>query len=509
VTESAVMRGRETEHLLVPDPARVVTLIFLPGQEFSAGGPSRSPDVLERVLSLSDEEVEVELGALHQVFRARHRDIERTWEANFARVEHRVPSPQSLSLARRRLLGAYFTKEYAVEAAAIFNPSMSRHPDQSGLEPGATRFVMTLRAVGEGHISSIELRSGVIDGDDQVRLDPPPAVAVLAGPVPPRWSRAAIASQLDDMWGDHTNSDFVLSLLPDVFDRADLDRALDALHQERLTRGAALRTVDRFELLVACSYDVEFDASSALQERVLFPRAPHERQGMEDLRMLRFTDDAGESRYLGTYTAYDGAHIVQQLLSTSDFRSFSVTRLTGPGSGDKGLALFPRKIAGRYAALSRADRENNAIAWSDDLLHWEEPILVQRPEHWWEMVQLGNCGAPIETELGWIALTHGVGPMRQYSIGALLLDLDDPTVVIGRLAVPLLAPDPAMRSGYVPNVVYSCGAMLHGRTLVIPYGCNDATTRIAFVPLDPLLADLTASAATTTSSVAATLEESA
>ena len=230
---------------------------------------------------------------------------------------------------------------------------------------------------------------------------------------------------------------------------------------------------------------------------MLFPHAPSESMGMEDVRLVRFLGDDGEPDYLATYTAYDGAHIASQLLSTRDFRTFTISRLTGPGARNKGLALFPRKVGGRYVALSRADRENNAITWSDDLLHWDEPVPVQRPVQWWEMVQLGNCGAPIETEVGWLVLTHGVGPMRQYSIGALLLDLDDPTVVLGSLELPLLSPDPANRSGYVPNVVYSCGAMLHGRTLVLPYGCNDSTTRIALVSLDPLLAELLAPAAGT------------
>ena len=488
---------RETEHLLEADPSRVVARIFLPGQELSSGGPSRSPEVLRRVLSLDHEQVEVELGALRETFRPRHRDIDEIWEANFSLVEHRMHGSEVMSPSRRRLIGAYFTQEYSIEGAALFNPSMTSHPDQGDLEPGSTRFVMTLRAVGEGHISSIELRTGTIDADDQVRLDPPPRVALLGSTVPSRWSRQAIASQLADMWGDHSNSDFVLSQLPPTFGRDDLDRALEALRSERLTRGAALRTIDRFELLVACSYGVEFPETSSEQERVLFPHAPSESMGMEDVRLVRFLGDDGEPDYLATYTAYDGAHIASQLLSTRDFRTFTISRLTGPGARNKGLALFPRKVGGRYVALSRADRENNAITWSDDLLHWDEPVPVQRPVQWWEMVQLGNCGAPIETEVGWLVLTHGVGPMRQYSIGALLLDLDDPTVVLGSLELPLLSPDPANRSGYVPNVVYSCGAMLHGRTLVLPYGCNDSTTRIALVSLDPLLAELLAPAAGT------------
>jgi predicted GH43/DUF377 family glycosyl hydrolase len=486
---------RTTERVLRPDPSRVVARLFLPGQELSTGGPSRSSEVLRRVQSLTDDEVDVELGTLRADFGSRHRDLDSTWEDHFALVEHRLPGVEEASVPRRQLLGAYFTQEYSIEGAALFNPSMVPHPDQSGLEPGSTRFVMTLRAVGEGHISSIELRTGTIDADDEVRLDPPPQVAVLGSTLPPRWSRDAIAALLADLWGDHANSGFVLSRLPEVFDRADLDDALGSLRDERLTRGAARVTMDRFELLVASSYRTEFPASSSPQERVLVPQAPSERLGMEDLRLVRFLGDAGEPAYVGTYTAYDGERITSQLLTTDDLRTFAVSRLTGPGSRNKGLAIFPRKVGGRYVALSRADRENNAITWSDDLSHWGAPVAVQRPQQWWEMVQLGNCGAPIETDEGWLVLTHGVGPMRRYSIGALLLDLDDPTVVRGVLDRPLMTPDPDDRSGYVPNVVYSCGAMLHGRTLVLPYGCNDSTTRIALVALDPLLAELLAAGA--------------
>jgi predicted GH43/DUF377 family glycosyl hydrolase len=447
--------------------------------------------VLRRVLALSDDEVDAELEALRLAYEDRHRDIEAVWEDDFALVEHRLNQVDDVSVARRRLIGAYFTQEFSLEGAALFNPSMVHHPDQSGLRAGTSRFVMSLRAVGEGHISSIELRTGTIDADDTLVFTPHSGVAAPGTPATFRWSRRALRLQLADMWGDHSDSDYVLSQLPDTFDRRDLDLALQALRAQRVTRVSTRLTIDRIESLADCSYTLEFDPATSEEERVLLPRAPSERQGMEDLRLVRFTGDDDEPRYLGTYTAYDGARVSAQLLTTDDLRRFSVTRLTGPGSKNKGLALFPRRIDGRYLAMSRADRENNALTWSDDLLHWEDPDPVQRPVHHWEIVQLGNCGSPIETEAGWLVLTHGVGPMRQYSVGALLLDLADPRVVIGSLEQPLLEPDPAARSGYVPSVVYSCGGMMHGRTLVLPYGCNDSTTRVALVALDPLLAELT------------------
>lgn len=481
---------RRTDLALRPDPTRVVSTLFLPGQELLASGESRSTAVLSRVLGLADGEVDAELEGLSAAFAHRHRDLHATWEAHFALMRHRLPDAPRLTSGRRRLIGAYFTQEYAVEAAALFNPSMVPHPDQDGLGAGSTRFVMTLRAVGDGHLSSMELRTGVIDAHDGVTLDPAPSVGVLPVAQPAAYSRDAFEHRLDDLDGDHTNVDFVLGTLPPTFGRQELDRALDALRAQRLTRGAALRTIDRLGWVADCTYQVEFPAGSTLAERVLMPRGPSENRGLEDVRMVRFTAPGGDAEYLAVYTAFDGRDVSMQLLRSRDLARFTTTPLSGPGARNKGLALFPRQVGGHYLAMSRADRESNSIAASSDLLRWGEPVVVQRPEHAWELVQLGNCGAPIETERGWVVLTHGVGPMRTYGIGALLLDLEDPTQVLGRLARPLLTPAADERSGYVPNVVYSCGAMRHGRTLVLPYGCSDSTTRIALVDLDALLEEL-------------------
>lgn len=456
----------------------------------AAAGESRSAAVLERVLALSESEVDECLAAAVESFGHRHPDLQGAWARNAGLLEHRLVGAGDISTARRQLIGAYFTQEYAVEGAALFNPSMVEHPDQSGLEHGSTRFLMTVRAVGEGHISSVELRTGVIDALDVVRFDPPPRVAVLPTATPTTYVREVFAQQLRVLGGDRANSEFVLDALPVTFTRRDLDLALIELRDQRLTRGSAVRTIERFEWIAACNYAIEFPASSSPQERVIMPRGPSESHGMEDVRIVRFLDAGGDLDYLATYTAYDGRSVSSQLLQTEDFRTFAVGQLSGPGSKNKGMALFPRRVRGRYVALSRADRENNAVTTSVDLRHWESPVLIQTPQQPWEIVQLGNCGPPIETESGWLVLTHGVGPMRQYSIGALLLDLDDPAVVTGRLRRPLLTPAADERSGYVPNVVYSCGAMLHGRTLVLPYGCSDSETRIALVDLDGLLSEL-------------------
>ncbi|HET7902707.1 MAG TPA: glycoside hydrolase family 130 protein [Candidatus Nanopelagicales bacterium] len=473
-----------------PDPDRVAATIFLPGQELAAAGASRSTAVMDRILRLSDEQVADEVAALRTAFAGRHRDLDRVWFDHFRLVEHRLIDHPDLTDDRRRLLGATFTQEFAIESVALFNPSMVVHPDQSGLSPGATRFVMAVRGVGEGHISSIELRTGVVDRTGSVAMDPPPEVVVLPRAVASTWVRASFEQQLIDLGGDRTNSDFVLESLPEEFTREDLDVALQSLRDQRLTRGASVRTLDRFDLLAASSYSVEFPEDSEISERVLMPRSPAERHGMEDLRLVRLPLEEGGHEYVGTYTAYDGTRIGSHLLRTTDFRRFTVRRLSGPGARDKGLALFPRTIRGRYVALSRTDRESNGISTSHDMLHWTRPEIVARPERPWEAVQLGNCGSPIETPHGWLVLTHGVGPMRTYSIGAMLLDLETPTRVLGRLREPLLVPDADERSGYVPNVVYSCGAMQHGPDLVLPYGCSDTSSRIALVGLDPLIAEL-------------------
>jgi predicted GH43/DUF377 family glycosyl hydrolase len=296
---------------------------------------------------------------------------------------------------------------------------------------------------------------------------------------------------LRSLGDDGTSAAFVLGSLPDPFTGEELEQAIGALHDQLVTRRGATRTIDRIRWVASSNYQVTFPTASSISERVLTPRAPIESHGMEDARFVRFVDDDGRATYFATYTAYDGTHVESQLLTTVDFRTFTSTQLTGRGARNKGMALFPRRIGGRYVALSRWDRETNAIVTSDDPTVWDDPVCVQRPAQPWDLVQLGNCGSPIESPAGWIMLTHGVGPMRRYAIGAELLDLDDPTRVIGHLEEPLLTPTEDERDGYVPNVVYSCGAMLHGDTIVLPYGIADANIGVATLPLGQLVDRLT------------------
>lgn len=477
---------------LGPDPRRVIARLFVPGQEMLSQGESRAAGVVERILAMSDCEVAQALEATLAAFSDRHRDFCATLEHHFDLVAHRLGADAALSHERRLLMGAYFTNEYAVEAAALCNPSIVLHPDQRDLEPGQARFVMSLRAVGEGHLSCIEFRTGTVGPGPLVRLEDPGDVLVGGHRRPPHYDRGLFGGKLAELGDDWESAAFVLDSLPNRFTPADLDGAVAALDEQILTRSRARDTIERIRWVAASNYNVEFSEDSAVSERVLWPLGPAESHGMEDARFVRFTDDGGGVTYYATYTAFDGGHVAPQLLETSDFRTFRVTQLTGPAARNKGMALFPRLIDGRYAALSRWDRENNAIVTSADCRSWGTAVMLQSPVEAWELLQIGNCGSPIETPEGWLVFTHGVGPMRVYSIGAILLDLDDPTRVRARLPYPVISPSEAERDGYVPNVVYSCGALLHAGCIVLPYGMSDTAIRIAVIELEELLERLLA-----------------
>ena len=452
-----------------PDATRVVSTPFLPGEEIFGAGVSRRAAVLARLLALPDAEVDAALIDVLTRFSARHDDLVGLLDSRFALVAGLLDHAGSLSLERRRLIGACMSQEYAIESAALFNPSMVAHPDQGGLPPGSTRFVMSVRGVGEGHVSCVELRTGVVDVDDELTFDTPGPTTTAPTRDATAHSRADLRRQNDELEGEAEEADALLRSLPELF------------------AAEAVRGIPRLEWLVACTYDVTFPADSRVDSRVLLPGSPAERNGIEDLRLVEVEYADGRRTYLGTYTAFDGETVAPHLVATDDFGSFRMSRLSGAGAKNKGMALFPRRVGGQYLALSRWDRENNSLAGSTDLQHWDDLGTLSTPVHAWEIVQAGNCGSPIETRAGWLVLTHGVGPMRQYGIGAMLLDLDDPRRVLGSLATPLLTPAADERDGYVPNVVYSCGSLLHGDTLVLPYGCSDAAVRVALVDLPQLL----------------------
>jgi predicted GH43/DUF377 family glycosyl hydrolase len=475
------------------DPSRVITRLFVPGQEGFEHQESRAGVVLARILALSDEDVRSSLDDVITRFDGRHRDLAGTLRRNAQELADRLDPDREISDARMLLVGATFTKEYAIEGAALCNPSIVAHPDQTGMAAGSLRFVMSVRAIGEGHSSSIGFRAGIVDSTGHATIDDPAKFATTGRVGAALLDAAMFRVELGRLANVRDASDYVFDALGERFTRSDLNERLDDLQAHHSTRGHAEGTIALIRGIAARFYAVEFPSDVAISERVLWPSMEAEQVGMEDARFVRFVDDDGSVTYYATYTAYSGFHISQQLLETTDFQSFTSVPLVGRAADNKGLALFPRRIRGQYAAMSRADRETNSVAFADHLSVWASSASpCQQPTEAWEVLQLGNCGPPIETEAGWLVLTHGVGPMRTYSIGAILLDLDDPTRVLGRLRRPLLSPASDEQNGYVPNVVYSCGALVHADTLVIPYGIGDGAIGIATAPLPELVAALRA-----------------
>ncbi|MHA6623161.1 glycoside hydrolase family 130 protein [Pseudonocardia sp. DLS-67] len=473
---------------LTADPARVLARLFVPGHELVGATESRATGVLARICALPEEEVRSTLRNVLARYPGRHRDLRSTLAAHYEEIAHRVPDGNALTEERRTLIGAWFTHEYSIEAAALFNPSIVPHPDQSGLPTGHLRFVMSLRAVGEGHVSSVEFRTGVLGAGNELSLDDPGPHVETGRSSEAVLDRALFAAMLAEDGSDAESASFLIGSVPARFGEPELERAIEALARQQVTRHGAARTTERARRIARCSYEVVFSPRSTIAERVLWPHGPSEAGGMEDARFVRVVSDDGTATYRATYTAFDGDRIAPQLIETPDFRRFRMSQLSGPAAKNKGMALFPRTVGGRHVALSRWDRENNAIATSPDGFSWGEPRTLQAPTRTWELTQTGNCGSPVETDRGWLVLTHGVGPMREYAIGALLLDLEEPSRVIGALREPLISPRDDERDGYVPNVVYSCGALLHGDRLLLPYGASDASVRFAIVDV-PLLLD--------------------
>jgi predicted GH43/DUF377 family glycosyl hydrolase len=474
---------------LLPDPARVLAKPYHPSED-PAAPETRVARLLRQVGGMPDEQVERLLEEVRAGFAHRHRDFDAVMERSFATVAFQLDDGVIPSKERRLLMGAYFTSEYSIESAALFNPSMVPAPDQSGLEPGAQRFLLSLRAVGEGHLSSIEFRSGVVGADGELRLDETGRFVEVGQRRSPLYDKEMFVYKLGELGASTDVVAAVTGPLPPRFTRMELDTSLARLRESDIPPASAHETVNLIAWLADSNYRVRFPADLPVAERVLFPESASESRGMEDARFVRFTDDDGSVRYYATYTAYDGFSILPQLIETADFTDFRIATLNGRSAENKGMALFPRRIGGRFVALSRFDRQNIDVMTSDDVHLWEERDRIRAPIHPWELFQMGNCGSPIETAAGWLVLTHGVGPLRRYCIGALLLDLDDPRRVVADLPEPLLVPEGDEREGYVPNVVYSCGAMLHGGTLVIPYGFSDAGAGFATVDLHDLLTRL-------------------
>ncbi|MFO7446237.1 MAG: glycoside hydrolase family 130 protein [Ignavibacteriaceae bacterium] len=414
---------------LPADPSRVILrYLYL-------GSNNRIINTINRVLNLTEGKVENLYEDIVNRFYGRHRNFESALYENYKRVEKFVSKEFSLSELRKLLIGAYFSCEYSIESAALFNPSMVPHPDQSGLNKGEMRFIMSLRATGEGHISSVEFRSGVMDANNNIMLDEITKYA-----------------------------------------------SMPVKREENVKTG--IENAD--ELTWEANYNISFSGNEPVSERVIFPFSRTEKNGIEDVRLVKFYEDDGSFKYYGTFTAYDGTRITSQMIQTDDFVNFQIRSLHGSKAKDKGMALFPQKINGKYTIISRLDGENLYFMQSDNIFRWENAELFRAPVHDWEFVQIGNSGSPIKTEKGWILLTHSVGPLRRYVISALLLDIEDPKKIIGYLDTPLLEPDEIDREGYVPNVVYSCGGLVHNDELIIPYAMSDSVSSFAGIKLSKL-----------------------
>jgi predicted GH43/DUF377 family glycosyl hydrolase len=414
---------------LRPDPTRVIVRPFKPATEPRDLNPTdktRANHIVDRVLALDAEAAANQLAEVLENFQGRHRNLLETFEARADEMEQAFATHGAFSKIQRQLIGAYFLNEYSFEASALFNPSIVPHHDQSGAPKGGLRFILSLRATGEGHVSSLTFRSGTLAADGSLTVDP---TARLASS--PRICHRGSAPD-----GDHV--------------------------------------------------ELAFKPEEELSERVIFPVTESQSNGIEDARFVEFSD-GDRKTYYATYTAYSGRAIRSELIETSDFTSFRLTPLRGAAARNKGMALFPRKIDGKYAMIARQDNENLYLIYSEDLYTWDGGQAILKPAFPWEFVQIGNCGSPIELDEGWLLLTHGVGPVRKYSIGAALLDKSDPSKVLARSREPLLRPEPSEREGYVPNVVYTCGAMRHADQIILPYAVSDTFSNFATIKISTLL----------------------
>jgi predicted GH43/DUF377 family glycosyl hydrolase len=452
----------------------------------------RARNIIDRVLKLSEDQAVAIMEIIIQDFSHRHRYFRESLERHFQRVASHVPDVDTISPQRRLLIGAYFTQEYSIESAALFNPSIVQVSSQETDPPGSTRFVMSFRATGEGHISSIEFRSGIIDSNNDIYFDPlSDYVDTPEININPSYDGHAFRQKLHEMGADNMATQWLLNELPDEFTYHDLLRQLERLHDVRELRQQDKDNASEMVMWLARSnYHICFREDHPISERVIFPVSQSESQGIEDARFVRFVNDDGTITYYATYTAYNGETILPQLIETSDFLQFKIKTLNGVQAQGKGLALFPRKVGGNYVMLSRQDGEKNSIMFSDKLHMWQHAQVLQEPIFPHELVQMGNSGSPIETPEGWLLITHGVGPMRTYSLGIELLDLEDPTRIISRIREPILVPTAEEREGYVPNVVYSCGALIHQGELIIPYAAADQRCSIATLQVSDIMSRL-------------------
>ena len=472
-----------------PDSKRVITRFFMPGRS------DRASSIIKKVINLSDKDVHITFSQVLRNFAQRHRNITKIFEKNFNNIKHVLNelniNSKTFSLEKKLLIGSYFTMEYSIESTAFFNPSIVEDPYQTNLEEGQKRVIVSFRATGEGHISSIVFRSGIIDKNNNLKFKAPGKYVDVPEVVKRHvYEKKLFLKKLDEMNIHKDVIDLVIDKLGDKFIYGELQASIAVAIKDTKLSYTRKKVVEAINWLADAHYEISFSLDTAISERVIFPTSYTESNGIEDARFVRFVEDDGNITYYATYTAYNGFTILPKLLQTKDFYHFNIMPMNGEKAQNKDMALFPRKIKGKYAMISRFDNVNNYIMFSNNINLWQDAQKMQGPKYPWEFVQIGNCGSPIETENGWLLITHGVGPMRKYCLGATLLDLDDPTKVIGQLNEPLLAPNDEEREGYVPNVVYSCGSMIHNNELIIPYAMSDYASTFASISLDELFSSL-------------------
>ena len=451
-------------------------------------GPARVQRIFDSIAAMSDETVSRVMEWVEAAYNHRHRGLSATFIEHYELGAMSIGWKPDWSGERRLLAGAYLSMEYSIESAALFNPSICLHPDQNDVPPGAVRFIMSLRATGEGHVSSIVFRTGIITPDDNVTLDALPSRLHRSQMAPDRrYQKPTFARKLTEMGISGKLVNRLMESLGDRFSLGELRAAAENIEKHDENPARAELFLKTIIWLAESNYHIELAADARLDELVIFPMSHDDSHGMEDLRLTRFTEDDGQITYYGTYTAYNGIRTLPMMLSTSDFRRIEFHSLNGASALNKGMGLFPRRVNGKYTMCSRIDAESLYIMQSDSVHFWETATQLIAPRWPWELMQIGNCGAPVETSKGWLLLTHGVGPMRTYAIGALVLDLEDPTRVIGHLRHPLLAPTDGEREGYVPNVVYTCGSIIQGDDLFIPYALADTSTSLAVVNVEALI----------------------
>ncbi len=484
------------QFIFSPDPSRVIA-------RFLKISGERSANIIRYVLAMPENEVTNTLNQLLRGFSRRHRNISRIFEDHFARLapifDQIEVNEADLSTSQKALIGSYFTMEYSIESAAFFNPSVVEDPDQSGIRPDEKRVIFSFRATGEGHISSVVFRSGIIDRNNNLTIEPVGKMLAEAEKIKRNtYDKKLFREKLDDFYDGKKliSPDFIFDNLGDSFTYGELMKHLSTAIKNPEISENQVKIINQMMGLASSHYEIHFSIDSAISERVIFPVSATEQKGIEDARFVKFTDDNGDITYYGTYTAYDGIDILPKLISTKDFYNFKMLPINGELAKNKGMALFPRKINGKYVMLCRMDGVNNYIAYSDSINIWREAKLLQQPKYPWELVQIGNSGSPIETEDGWLVITHGVGPMREYTLGASLFDLENPETEIGRLNRPLMMPNESEREGYVPNVIYSCGSIVHREDLVLPYAMSDHSSSYATINLRELLDVLKASGKT-------------